>query len=153
MKVVLREHVEHLGERGEIVAVAPGYARNYLFPKRLALEATSGNLKVVEHQKKFWAVKEAKEVGEAEALAAKIGALRLSVVKKAGEGGTLYGSVTNVEIAELLQAKGIEVDRRRIVIAEPIKSVGGFEVAVKLHHRVLGKVQLQVNSEEASSEG
>ena len=152
MKVVLREHVENLGERGAIVAVAPGFARNFLFPKRLALEATAGNLKVVEHQRKLWAVKEAKEVGEAEALAAKLGAVQLSVIKKAGEGGTLYGSVTNVEIAELLAAKGIEVDRRRIVIAQPIKSVGAFEVSVKLHHKVQGAVKLQVNAEESQRE-
>ena len=152
MKVVLREHVENLGERGAIVAVAPGFARNFLFPKRLALEATAGNLKVVEHQRKLWAVKEAKEVGEAEALAAKLGAVQLSVIKKAGEGGTLYGSVTNVEIAELLAAKGIEVDRRRIVIAQPIKSLGSFEVSVKLHHKVQAKVTLQVNAEETPRE-
>jgi large subunit ribosomal protein L9 len=152
MKVVLREHVEHLGERGEVVAVAPGYARNYLFPKRLALEATPGNLKVVEHQRKVWAVQEAKEVGEAEQLAAALAKLELKVAKKAGEGGTLYGSVTNVEIAELLASKGIEVDRRRIVIAEPIKSVGDFEVAVKLHHKVLGKVKLRVDPEATAGE-
>lgn len=151
MKVVLCEHVEHLGDRGAIVAVAPGYARNFLFPKRLALEATPGNLKVVEHQRKLWAVKEAKEVGEAEAFATKLGGLHLSVAKKAGEGGTLYGSVTNVEIAELLAAKGVEVDRRRIMIAAPIKSVGEFEVAVKLHPKVQGKVKLQVNAEESPS--
>ena len=152
MKIVLREHVENLGERGEIVAVAPGYARNYLFPKRLALEATPGNLKVVEHQRKLWAVKESKEIGEAEAFAAKLGGLHLSVVKKAGEGGTLYGSVTNVEIAELLRAKNIEVDRRRIVISDPIKSVGEFEVAVKLHHKVQGRVKLEVKAEAAPSD-
>ena len=152
MKIVLREHVEHLGERGQIVAVAPGYARNFLFPKRLALEATPGNLKVVEHQSKLWAVRETKEVGEAEALAAKLAAVQLSVVKKAGEGGTLYGSVTNVEVAELLLTKGIEIDRRRIVIAQPIKSLGSFEISVKLHHKVQGKVTLQVDAEETPRE-
>jgi large subunit ribosomal protein L9 len=151
MKVVLREHVEHLGERGEVVRVAPGYARNYLLPKRLALEATAGNLKVVEHQQKLWTVKETKEVGEAEQLAARLAELDLKVVKKAGESGTLYGSVTNVEVAELLAAKGVEIDRRRIVLGDPIKAVGTYDITVKLHHKVTGQIKLLVDAEETAS--
>jgi len=152
MKVVLREHVEHLGDRGEIVKVAPGYARNFLLPKKLALEATPGNLKIVEHQRNLWAVKETREIGEAEQFAARLAELDLRVVKKAGESGTLYGSVTNAEIAELLGTKGIEVDRRRIVVSDPIKTVGSYDISIKLHHKVTGKIKLLVNSEETASE-
>ena len=151
MKVVLREHVQHLGERGEIVNVAPGYARNYLLPKCLALLATPGNLKVIEHQRKLWEFKDAREVGEAEQFAARLAELDLQVVKKAGESGTLYGSVTNAEIAELLGTKGIEIDRRRIVLTDPIKAVGSYDVSIKLHHRVTGRIKLLVNAEETAS--
>lgn len=148
MKVVLREHVDHLGDRGEIVAVAPGYARNYLLPKGLALEATPGNMKVVENQRKFWEVKEAKEIADAQAIATRLGELEIWVKKKAGEAGTLYGSVTNTEIADLLEAKGVDVDRRRIVLDEPIKSLGTFEVGIKLHRHVTAQVKVQVEAEE-----
>lgn len=151
MKVVLSEHVENLGDRGQVVSVAPGYARNYLLPRRLALEATAANLKAVEQQRKVWAVKEAKEVGEAEALAARLGALELTVTKKAGESGTLYGSVTSSELAELLEARGIVVDRRRIVLDEPIKSVGTYEVPIKLHRQVTGSVRVLVGSQDAQA--
>ena len=94
MKIVLREHVEHLGRRGEVVSVAAGFARNYLLPKRLAMLATPGNLQVIEHQRRVWEVKEAREVNEAQRLAQRCAELRLSVTKKAGQSGTLYGSVT-----------------------------------------------------------
>jgi large subunit ribosomal protein L9 len=151
VKVVLSEHVENLGDRGQVVSVAPGYARNYLLPRRLALEATAANLKAVEQQRKVWAVKEAKEVGEAEALAARLGALELTVTKKAGESGTLYGSVTSSELAELLEARGIVVDRRRIVLDEPIKSVGTYEVPIKLHRQVTGSVRVLVGSQDAQA--
>jgi large subunit ribosomal protein L9 len=147
VKIVLRDHVEHLGERGDIVSVAPGYARNFLLPKGLAYLATPGNLKVLEHQRRVWEVKEAKELGEAKALAERIAALELSIVKKSGESGTLYGSVTATEVAELLSAKGIEVDRRRLVITEPIKSVGNHEIAIKLHRGVTASVKIEVQSE------
>jgi large subunit ribosomal protein L9 len=149
VKIILREHVDHLGERGEIVNVAPGYARNFLLPKGLALMATPGNIRQIELRRKAWAITEAREVDEAEQFAARVGALSLAVTKKAGETGTLYGSVTTSEIAELLADKGIEVDRRKIVLAEPIKSVGEFEVAIKLHRKVQGKVKLKVEAEEA----
>lgn len=151
MKVVLRDHVEHLGRRGEIVNVAPGYARNYLLPKGLALRATDGNMKQIEHQQRVWAAKEAKEVGEAQALADRIAALSLDVTKKAGESGTLYGSVTNSEIAELLAEKGIQVERRRIVLADPIKNLGTYEVPIKLHRDVVAQISLAVVGEDGAS--
>ena len=148
LKVVLREHVEHLGERGEIVSVAPGYARNYLLPKGLALEATPGNLKTIGHQHRIWAVRGAKELAEAEALAERVGQLTLVVTKKAGETGTLFGSVTTAEIAQLLAVEGDKVDRRRIVSEQAIKSVGSFEVPVKLHSKVTAHVKLEVVAEK-----
>lgn len=153
MKIVLCEHVEHLGERGEIVSVANGYARNYLLPKRLAMAATEGNLRTLEHRRRMWELKEAKEVGEAQGLAQRIGDVELTVAKKAGEEGTLYGSVTMTEIAELLAAKGIEVDRRRLVVREPIKRLGAHEISIKLHRQVTGTIKLEVVNERAASAG
>jgi large subunit ribosomal protein L9 len=148
MKVVLREHVDNLGDRGEIVSVAAGYARNYLIPKRLALPATAGNLKTLEHQRRVWEVKEARELGEAQALADRLGAVELELKKKVGESGTLYGSVTSSEIAELLGARGIAVDRRRIVLGSPIKSVGVHEVPIRIHRKVNARIKLTVTGEE-----
>jgi len=144
VKIVLCDHVEHLGERGEIVSVAAGYARNFLLPKRLALPATAGNLRTLEHQRRVWQVKEAREIEEARAIAARLCGLALSVTKKAGETGTLYGAVTNSEVAELLAAQGIAVDRRRIVLTQPIKTVGTHSVAVKVHRQVNASVTLEV---------
>jgi large subunit ribosomal protein L9 len=147
VKVILRENVDNLGERGETVTVAAGYARNYLLPKGLAYPATPGNLKVIEDQRRVWDARDAREREEAEALAEKFSAVKLAITKKAGESGTLYGSVTNSEIAELLQQQGFEVDRRRIVLAEPIKTLGQHEIQVKIHKNVDAKLQLQVEAE------
>jgi large subunit ribosomal protein L9 len=147
VKVVLRQDVDNLGERGDVVNVAPGYARNYLLPKGIALEATPGNLKSIEMRRKVWDAREAKEVEEAKAFAEKLAGVELSIAKKAGESETLYGSVTTSEIAELLDAKGFEVDRRKIVVDEPIKSLGEFNVHVKLHKQVTGEVKLVVTAE------
>ena len=144
VKVVLREDVEHLGDRGQIVNVAPGYARNYLIPKGLAYTATEGNLRVLELEKRAWARREAKDAEEARGLAASIGGVEITVVKRAGENGLLYGSVTSSEIAELLEAKGVKVDRRKIRLDEPIKQVGTFTVPVRLHRQVTADVSLQV---------
>lgn len=148
MKIVLCDHVDNLGERGDIVSVAPGYARNYLLPKRLAMPATPGNLRTLEHRRRVWEAKEAQETEAARELAGQLAQVELAITKKAGESGTLYGSVTSAEIAELLAAKGIGVDRRRIVLDEPIKSVGAHEVSVKLHREVTGQVKLEVVNEQ-----
>jgi large subunit ribosomal protein L9 len=147
VKVILRDHVANLGERGEIVAVARGYARNFLVPKGLAFEATPGNIRTIELQKKVWEAREVKVVEEAQAFAARLSAVELSVTKKAGESETLYGSVTNAEIAELLSAKGIEIDRRKIHLEEPIKSLGEFTIPVKIHPKVTAEVKLKVAAE------
>jgi large subunit ribosomal protein L9 len=144
MKVVLRQDVEHLGERGQVVNVKPGFARNFLLPKKLALLATPGNLKTFELHKKVWAVREAREVEDAKAFAARLEGTTVSIAKKAGEHDTLYGSVTNAEIAELLLAKGFEIDRRKILLSEPIKSLGEHAVQVKIHRQVVAAVNVQV---------
>lgn len=148
VKLILREHVEYLGERGEIVTVAPGYARNYLLPKGLALAATPGNMKQLQQQRRVWADRDAKELSEAEEMAAAISAVSLSATKKAGDSGTLYGSVTSAEIAEMLAAKGVEVDRRRIILDEAIKSLGTYEITIKVHRKVNAKITLDVVGEE-----
>ena len=147
MKLILRDHVTNLGERGEIVSVARGYARNYLVPKGLAFEATPGNIRMIELQKKVWEAREVKVVSEAQAFATRLAAVELSVTKKSGESETLYGSVTNAEIAELLAAKGIEIDRRKIHLEEPIKSLGEFTIPVKIHPKVTAEIKLKVAPE------
>lgn len=147
MKVVLRQDVEHLGERGHVVSVADGFARNFLFPKKLALPATPGNLRTFELHKKVWAAKENREMGDAQALADRLGQVRLSITKKSGEHDALYGSVTNVEIAELLAKQGFEIDRRKILLDEPIKTLGDHTVRVKIHRQVVASVPLQVVAE------
>ncbi len=148
MKVVLRENVEKLGSRGDVVSVANGYARNYLLPRGLALEATSGNLKTIEHQRRSWAVKEAKEAEEARAMAARLAEVEVTISKRAGENDTLYGSVTSSEIAEVLAEKGVAIDRRKLQLAEPIKSLGTVEVALKLHPEVTGTIKVNVVPEQ-----
>ena len=147
MKIILREHVDHLGERGEIVTVAPGYARNFLLPKGLAYMATPGNIKQIEHQRRLWAARDMKDQQDAEALAARLAALDLSVTHKAGESGTLYGAVTPIEIASLLAAKGIEIDRRKLEVSQAIKSTGEYEIRIRLHPKVVGTATLKVVAE------
>jgi large subunit ribosomal protein L9 len=139
--------VDHLGERGETVTVAAGYARNYLLPKGLAYPATPGNIKQIEHQRRIWDTRDAREREEAQELADRISAVKLSITKKAGESGTLYGSVTNSDIAELLKEKGFAIDRKRIILSEPIKTLGEHEIQVKIHKDVESKLQLAVEAE------
>ena len=146
MKIILREHMDNLGDRGEIVNVAAGYARNYLLPKGLAYEATPGNLKQLNQQRRTFAARDAKETEAAQAIGDRIAALDLTTVHKAGETGTLYGSVTNADVAAMLAAKGIEVDRRRITV-DSIKTVGDHEVQVKLHRNVVATLTIHVVAE------
>lgn len=144
MKVVLRQDVDHLGERGQVVNVATGFARNYLVPKGLAMEATPGNLRSVELQKKVWVAREAKEAEAAKQFAARLSGTEIAIVRKAGENDTLYGSVTNADVAEMLLSKGFEIDRRKIVLAEPIKTVGSHKVSVRVHRQVVAEINVQV---------
>jgi large subunit ribosomal protein L9 len=149
VKIVLREDVDKLGDRGQVVNVAAGYARNFLFPKALAFAATPGNMRQIELRKKVWVVREAKETDDANKLAGRIAELRLVIAKKVGEHDALYGSVTSQEIADLLKAKGVEVDRRKIQLHDPIRSIGTFDVPIKIHRQVGASVSVQVVAEPA----
>jgi large subunit ribosomal protein L9 len=148
MEVILRDHVENLGKRGEVVKVADGYARNFLLPRNLALPATEGNKKRVEKERKILESKESEERQSAEAIAARLNALDLSIARKVGESDQLYGSVTNADIADLLKEKGFEIDRRKILLADPIKALGENTVPVKLHRDVTAQVKVTVKKVE-----
>lgn len=145
--VLLRDDVDDLGARGEIVRVKAGYARNYLLPRKLAVEATASNVKQIEQERAALLKKEAKEKGTAEAQATQMKALRLSFARKVGEHGILYGSVTSMDIAEALKERGYEVDRRRITLREAIKETGEFTVPVRLHRDVIVELPVEVTAE------
>ena len=147
MEVILREHVDNLGKRGELVKVADGYARNYLLPRKLALLATEGNKKVIEREKVKFDAKEAEEQGVAQAIADRLGNVEIDIARKTGETDALFGSVTNADIAEALSAKGFEVDRRKIQLHEPIKKLGEYTVPVKLHREVTVNLKVKVVAE------
>jgi large subunit ribosomal protein L9 len=151
VKIVLRENVDSLGHRGDVVNVAPGYGRNYLIPKKLAFPDTPGFRKVLAAERRAKETREMQEKSEAETLAARITALHLSVTRKAGEEGHLFGSVTAADIAELLAAQGVEVDKRRVILTEPIRAVGTHTVPVRLHREVTAQATLEVAAEEAAS--
>src|ERR671938_1902784 len=145
--VLLREDIDHLGARGEIVKVKAGYARNYLLPRKLAVEATASNVKQIEQERAALLKKEAKEKAGAEAQAEQMRSLRLSFMRKVGEHGILYGSVTSMDIAEALKERGYEVDRRRITLREAIKETGEFTVPVRLHREVTIQLPVEVVAE------
>ena len=147
MEVILREHVDNLGRRGEVVKVADGYARNYLLPRKLALVATEGNRKQIERERAKFDAKEAEEKGVADAAAQRIANVELEIRRKVGETEVLYGSVTTSDIAEALAAKGIELDRRKVQLQEPIKKLGEYDVPIKLHRDVITKIKLRVIAE------
>ena len=144
MEVILRDHVENLGRPGEIDNVADAYARNFLLPRNLALPATDGNKKRVERERKLLEAREAEDRQAAEAIAARLSALELTIARKVGENDQLYGSVTNADIAELLGEKGFEIDRRKILLPDPIKALGENTVPVKLHRDVTAQVKVVV---------
>lgn len=144
MEVILRDHVEKLGRRGDVVKVADGYARNYLLPRKLALPATPGNVKVVERQRKIADAADAAERAGAEALAVRLAQAECVVARRVGEHDTLYGSVTAADIAEELAGKGFDIDKRKIQLAEPIKQIGEFSVGIKLHRDVVAQVPVKV---------
>ncbi len=146
MQVILKENIETLGRIGDIVKVAPGYARNYLLPKGLAVEATEKNAKALEHVKRQMAYKKDKALESARNLAAKLGGLSIELLHKAGEEGKLFGSVTNMEIAAFLKEKGFDIDRKTIHLAEPIKQVGEFDVPVKIHPEVSASLKVKVTA-------
>ena len=146
-KILLREDIENLGGRGEVVKVKAGYARNYLLPRNLAVEATAGNVKGIESERAALLKKEAKERSTAEGQAQQIGALQLEFKRKAGEQGALYGSVTSMDVAEALRERGYEIDRHRIHLREPLKRVGEYTVPVRLHREVTIDLKVRVAPE------
>ena len=150
MEVILKEDVINLGHRGDVVKVAEGYGRNFLLPRKLALQATLANKAVIETMKTSAARRSASEKVQAEELAAKLEPLVLIFTRKSGEAGHLFGSVTSADIAADLAAKGFEVDRRKIVLNEPLKSLGDHTVAIKLHREVTAHVKVKVLAEAGS---
>ena len=148
MDVVLRERIEKLGDRGEVVSVKPGYARNFLLPKRKAVLATPHNLRQVEQEKAASVRREAIEKNESEMLAQQLAEVSLQFTRKVGEQDVLYGSVTSLDIGESLHEKGFEIDRRKIDLEEPLKSLGGHNVPIKLHREVTAVVSVEVLREE-----
>jgi large subunit ribosomal protein L9 len=148
MQIILQEDVDKLGNRGELVEVAEGYARNFLLPRKLGLEATAGNLKRLERMRAHFAKKEATEKDAAQKQGEQLAAVSLEFTRKAGENDQLFGSVTSLDVAEALAGKGFEIDRKKIALAEPIKVMGEYEVPVKLHREVIVNVKVAVKKEE-----
>lgn len=144
MKIILMEDVPALGRRGEVRDVATGYARNYLLPKKLALPATPGNLQNLEHLKRQRERVEAKARDEAQAAADRIAALELTVATRASEDGRLFGSVSAQDVVEFLERQRIPVEKRRVLLEEPIKALGEYQVPIRLHHDVTGTLRVTV---------
>ena len=151
MEVILRTHVENLGKRGEIVKVADGYARNYLLPRKLALPATAGNKKHVERERKIVETREAEEKGQADAIASRLASVDITIARRVGETDQLYGSVTGGDIADYLKTKGFEIDKRKLILPEPIKSIGDHNVPLKLHREVTVPLVVHVVKEGVGS--
>jgi len=147
MQIILQEDVEKLGTRGQVVEVAEGYARNFLLPRKLALEATPGNMKRLEKMRATFAKREATERDSAQKLAELLAGVALTLARKAGENDQLFGSVTSADIAEALASQGYIIDKRKIQLDEPIKLVGEYQIAVKLYHDVTASVKLAVQRE------
>lgn len=148
MEVILREDIEKLGSRGDVVKVASGYARNFLIPKRLAVAATESNKKIVEQERQAHLRREAKAKGEAEDLAKMMNGVTVTIKQKAGENDQLFGSVTSKDVADALAAQNYTIDRRKIQLDEPIKQLGEFKVPVRLHKEVTAEITVVVAKEE-----
>jgi len=151
MEVILREHVDNLGKRGEIVKVADGYARNYLLPRKLALAATDGNRKQIEREREKFEAREAEEKKVAESLAARMGNLEIEIARRVGETDVLFWSVTTADIAEALLARGSEVDRRKLQLAEPIKKLGEYDIPLRLSRDVVAHIKVRVVAEGSNT--
>jgi large subunit ribosomal protein L9 len=148
MEVILREDVEKLGSRGQLVKVTPGYARNFLLPKRLAVAATESNKKIVEQERQGHLRKEAKLTADATELGKMMANVTVTISQKAGENDQLFGSVTSKDIAEGLEKQGYTIERRKIALDEPIKTLGEFKVPLRLHKDVTTDITVQVVKEE-----
>ena len=147
MDIILREDIDHLGTRGQVVKVAAGYARNFLLPKRLAVAATDANKKIVEQERQAHLRKEVLAKGEAEDLAKLLGAVTISIARKAGENGQLFGSVTAGDIADALEAQKFNIDRKKVQLDEAIRTLGDHKVTVKLHREVSTEINVAVVAE------
>ena len=147
MEVILREHVDHLGRRGDLVKVADGYARNYLLPRKLALLATEGNKKQIERERVKFDMKELEDQKVAQAVAERMAGVEIEIARKVGETEALYGSVTSGDITDALATKGFELDRRKLQLPEPIKKLGDYTVPVKLHRDVTTNLKVRVVAE------
>lgn len=148
MKIILKEEVENLGHRGAVVTVKDGYARNYLLPKGLAMRFTPGAQKVLEQERRMYELRQLKAKEEAQAFAEKLSAVELTVAKRSGDQEVLYGSVTPSDLADMLEAQGFVVEKRRIILHEPIKKLGDFDIHIRLHPEVQPVVKLHVIKEE-----
>jgi large subunit ribosomal protein L9 len=147
MEVILREDVDKLGRRGDVVKVAEGYGRNFLLPRGLAMPVTSANRATIERERKAHEARVAKEKAEWESVAARINSIRFVAPRKVGENDVLYGSVTSGDIAEFLKNKGVEIDKRKVQLDEPIKHLGDHEVKIKLHPEVVATMKVLVSKE------
>jgi large subunit ribosomal protein L9 len=147
MEVILKDHVENLGRRGDIVKVAEGYARNYLLPRKLALAVNEGSKRQVERERKNAEARELEEKTQAEAYAQRLAEADLSIARKVGENNTMYGSVTSADVAHVLAARGFEIDKRKIVMPDPFKAIGEFKVPVKIHRDVTAEITVKVVAE------
>jgi large subunit ribosomal protein L9 len=147
MKVILKDDIENLGDIGEVVDVANGYARNYLFPRSLAVEANPKNIKQIEHVKRTMAAKIEKVKKEKQSVADKISEIKLSFKAKAGEDGKLFGSITNMDIQKELSVQGVDIDKKKIVINEPIKRTGEYDIQIKLHSDIIANVTAEIVAE------
>jgi large subunit ribosomal protein L9 len=148
MEVILREKIEKLGAKGDIVRVSDGYARNFLLPKKLADLATPSNIRQIEQEKAAAVRREAKEKQDAEALSQQLSKVSLNLTRRVGENEVLYGSVTSMDISEALQAKGFDIDKRKIELEDAIKSLGRFDVPIRLHREVTVLVSVEVSKED-----
>jgi len=144
MEVILREDIERLGSRGDVVKVAPGYARNFLLPKKMAVAATESNKKIIEQERQAHLRKEAKQKNEAEDLSKLLGGASVTITQKAGENDQLFGSVTAKDVAEALEKQNFTIDRRKILMEEPIKQLGEHKISVRLHKDVTTEITVNV---------
>lgn len=152
MEIILREHIENLGRRGDVVTVANGYARNYLLPRKLALAVTETNRRQVERERAVAEAREAAERTDAEAVAASLRGVECTILRRVGETGTLYGSVTSADIAEQIERQGLSIDKRTIQLADPLKELGAFTVAVRVHRDVTAEITVNVAREDGDGE-
>ena len=149
MEVILREHVDHLGSRGDIVKVASGYARNYLLPRKLALAVNEGNKRVIARERTLAEARELEEKSQAQAYADRLGQADIAVARRVGENNTLYGSVTSADVAQALKAKGFEIDKRKLQMADPFKALGEYTVPVRIHREVTAQITVKVVPDQA----